>query len=327
MRLLGLTAAPALLAVKDDRYPSRCLSWSFEDNNICAITPESCPGPNNYPITDLVTVGEIARKLLDDLAHDGPGVDLTDVECIPAQTGIDPAAQRFFDAALADKDTAQAIAVLGAARGNLRVKWVEGIAVAGGDAASAFLKEEAKAGPVLLGRVIAARALAQKGATSAWASVGPLIDDALRTEGAKGQRCDHDRMLRDGLDPMLATSPSVALERLRAGFSTYGLQGRLDVVTRLRTLTLNAEADSRARDAVLLLALPDTRPVKGVSMHWGTYSRATGRHITTCNDPSPSDVAALALGDRAGVSYACDSPADEKAAAVKTIQEKLGKKP
>lgn len=329
LRGLGLSAVAALEQIKDDTYPSRCTN-AFEGDDetasICDVSPDACGSAEDIDIPNLVTVGQLAKGELSRLASPRTQIDLSDVECDRTRDYADTMVLGFVEAALAAGELAAASTIVKSARGLLRVRLVDLISARGGAASRPFLEEEARSGPVLQARMRAVNILAIMGDTSAVASLAPLIDGAIRAVDGGGMRCDHWSFTGDGFNLLLNFAPTDALELLRQSFPGYGPRAQLLVVFRLLTLipaaTASAAAIAKTRDAILLLALSALRPIAGASLQ-GARSRLDGSSGQGCTDSSPSDVAATALGERLGVRYSCAGSAEEKAAAVRAIRDRM----
>lgn len=296
IRSLGYTAIPALYDAQADAHLSRCLL-------------------DGDPAS-LLTVGKLARDTVQRITRGGETFDASDVEC--GHEGYDKEAVDLIDAALAKHDVPQAIAITKSALGKLRVTMIEKLGNVGGADVVAFLRQEAVTGPVVLARVEAARTLTA--ASRAW--VAPMIDavqQALVHEDAPHPRCDGDRVIRDGFRELLRVSPRDTLAALEARQKTqgpFGVHALIALAPILATFTPTSATEARSRDALLGSMLDDVRPSKGMSM---TYQGMT------CTDPTPSDLAAITLGKRLGVSYACTADADAKHASVQQIQSKMSK--
>ncbi len=296
IRSLGYTAIAALYEAQSDAHLSRCLV-------------EGDPA-------SLVTVGTLARETVQRITHGGETFDQSDVEC--GHEGFDKEATDLVDAALSAHDVAQAIAITRGALGWLRVKMVERLGNAGGADVLQFLREEARTSPVVLARVEAARTIAGKG--DAWVpGMITAVEDALESEDASHHRCDEWHVVTGGLRELLVVAPHDTLRAFLERQRTKGPFGPHALVQLAAALTVYMPAsasDAKARDALLMSMLDDLHPSVGTSM---TFQGQT------CADPTPSDLAAIALGKRLGVGYSCAGAPDAKRAAVDQIVAKMRK--
>lgn len=349
---LGLSAEPALARIKADPRPSRCVTGDgypeSATGGICEIDPAACPSPDRPHLEGLVPVGELARRahavLTRDLGAPSEPSAVGDLECDPSH-GHDEEAEQLVSSALDAGDVAAALAITTSATGRLRVQMIGRLARSTDARVMAFLLGEATSSLVFGARVRAAEALRAHG-DSRWARLtGDTIDAAMRTAHPREERCDRDLVLDRWRAVLQADSAAAlaALAPVAAGFALYGPRAKLDIVQPvLRAVFVEplppgaagtrAQPQLRAEEArsIIALALADTRPIPiEMSFTVGPPTKVRPRVLAgrtvVCRQPSPSDIAAVFVGERIHVPYACgDSPGD-KADAVKRMLSLRGK--
>ena len=309
----GYTALDALETAKSDRRLSRCVGVSSDDS-ICSIDPSACPTGPGPALPSVRTVGSLAAFALQAIVPSGEALDRSDLECND-RGGGDQTIDGLVEHALREREHAQAVALTRRSLGRMRLRLVTMIATtrSPSDETKAFLVEEATNGPVLAARMRAAHAL-RDARDIRWPPLAAkTIDAALRGDDVirERERCDRS-MVESELRTMLEKFPKEMLTAMSSGFASYAVRRKVDAIDAVLSTPTPLTAEGAALAAK---ALRDTR---GIRRTWRTNDRV-------CEDPSPSDMAALHLAPRLGIPYACTMTAEEKARAVEAILAKRGK--